>query len=383
MVKKIEHYSIDRIKSENADINIIFGERSNGKSYQVKHVIALDSFMSSYNKLSKETLLQDSYNKLDRFFLLRRFEAEISNTYVEKYFADCDIKRITNNEYTCIDIYRKEIYFANIDEKTRKPKRGIKIGYVGALSTEQNYAMQSYLDVKNIIFEEFMTRSVYLKDEPDKLMNFFSTIDRKRNVVKIWLVGNSISRVCPYLSDWNLMNVIKKMKQGDIATYNVDTGDVDDSGKPITRKIAIEYCKDSKTSSYVIGKHADMLNKGNWQSDLQPKLNKSYNDYKLLYKIGFQYKEFKFLGDLLKDKDNKNICWFIKPYNGEFKNKTLVFSDIIKNEKNYQRNIYDITINNPKLRKLFYDTFRESNIFYSDDLTGTDFKQAIDFSIRR
>ena len=49
---------------------------------------------------------------------------------------------------------------------------------------------------------------------------------------------------------------------------------------------AIEYCKDSKTSSYVIGKHADMLNKGNWQSDFQPKLNKSYNDYKLLYKIG-------------------------------------------------------------------------------------------------
>ena len=210
MTKKIEHYSIDKIKSLNADINLIYGERSNGKSYQVKHVIALDTFLSSYNRLSKESLLTESINELKRFFLLRRFEVEIKNNFVEKYFADVDIKRITNGEYTTIDVYRKEIFLANIDEKTRKVKRGIKIGYVGSLSTEQNYAMQSYLDVYNIIFEEFMVRnSPYLANEPDKLMNFYSTIDRKRNVVKLWLVGNTISRVCPYLTDWGLMDIVK------------------------------------------------------------------------------------------------------------------------------------------------------------------------------
>ena len=35
--KKITHYNMDVIDAENATINIIFGERSNGKSYQVKH----------------------------------------------------------------------------------------------------------------------------------------------------------------------------------------------------------------------------------------------------------------------------------------------------------------------------------------------------------
>lgn len=49
----------------------------------------------------------------------------------------------------------------------------------------------------------------------------------------------------------------------------------------------------------------------------------------------------------------------------------------------YQKDIYNITIDNPDLQNLFRDTFRESNIFYSDDLTGTDFLQAIDFTIRR
>ena len=31
--KKITHYNMDAIDSENAIINIIFGERSNGKTY--------------------------------------------------------------------------------------------------------------------------------------------------------------------------------------------------------------------------------------------------------------------------------------------------------------------------------------------------------------
>jgi hypothetical protein len=30
-----------------------------------------------------------------------------------------------------------------------------------------------------------------------------------------------------------------------------------------------------------------------------------------------------------------------------------------------------------------YNTFRENNIFYSDDLCGTDFKQVIDFEIKK
>ena len=35
-----------------------------------------------------------------------------------------------------------------------------------------------------------------------------------------------------------------------------------------------------------------------------------------------------------------------------------------------------------EIRDLF-KTFKESNIFYSSDLCGTDFKQVIDFEIRK
>ena len=367
------HYNIDELDSQNALINIIWGERSNGKSYQVKHKKAIIPFL--------ESIVKDAI-KRDRFILVRRLREEITTEKIERYFADVDIATLTNNEYNIITYYRKEIYLGRYNIEDGKVKRGEKIGYVVALSTEQHYAGASYLDVKNIIFEEFMSRSVYLANEPDKLMNFWNTVDRKRGIVRMWLVGNTISRVCPYLTDWGLQNIVKNQKQGTIITKYIDTGTEDDEGNPIEIKLAIEYCKSTGKSSFAIGKHKDMLNSGTWQSDPQPHLPKSRKEYKLLYRIGFQYKEFKFIGELIKDYDSKDYVWFIYPYDKEFKDNLLIFSDVIKLNRRYQRNIYDITINNDRIKNILA-TFREGNIFYSSDLCGTDFKQAIDFTIRK
>ena len=367
------HYNLDNIDKEEALINLIWGERSNGKSYQVKHKKAIIPFL--------ESMVKDSL-KRDRFILVRRLREEISTEKIERYFADVDVTTLTNNKYNIITYYRKEIYLANYDIETGKTKRGEKIGYVVALSTEQHYAGASYLDVKNIIFEEFMSRGAYLYNEPDKLINFWNTVDRKRGIVRMWLVGNTISRVCPYLTDWDLQSIVSTQKQGTIITKMLDTGTQDENNNPIKIKLAIEYCKSSGKSSFSIGKHKDMLNKGSWQSDPQPHLPRSYKEYKVLFRIGFMYKEFKFIGELLKDNITKEAIWFIYQYDKEFKDNILVFTDIVKLNKKYQRNIYDITINNDRIKNIL-STFREGNIFYSTDLCGTDFKQAIDFSIRR
>ena len=367
------HYNLDNIDKENALINLIWGERSNGKSYQVKHKKAIIPFL--------ESMIKDGMNR-DRFILIRRLREEITTEKIERYFADVDIAGLTNNEYNIITYYRKEVYLGRYNIETGKVIRGEKIGYVVALSTEQHYAGASYLDVKNIIFEEFMSRSVYLANEPDKLMNFWNTVDRKRGIVRMWLVGNTISRVCPYLTDWGLQNIVSKQQQGTIITKLLDTGTFTDDGEPIKIKLAIEYCKSSGKSSFAIGKHKDMLNKGSWQTEPQPHLPKSLKEYKLLFRIGFQYKEFRFLADFIKDIDSRECVWFIYPHEKDFKDNLLIFSDVVKLNKRYQRNIYDITLKNDKLQKVL-DTFREGNIFYSTDLCGTDFKQAIDFSIRK
>lgn len=360
MKREIKHYNIDKLVSYNADINILFGERSSGKSWQLKHKRAVIKYLETGK----------------RFVLMRRFREEITTASIEQYFADVDIEGLTKGKYNCITAYRKHIYLSTFNSETFKTTRGEKIGYAVALSTEQNYAGGSFLDVEDIIFEEFMTRSRYLSNEPTKLMNFYATVDRKRGTTKLWLVGNSISRVCPYLYEWGLSEIISRQKQGTIETKEIKATEDD------IVKLAIEYCESTGVSSHTIGWNKDMMNDGSWQSSPQPHLPKSKNDYNICYRIAFMYQSFKFLGELLQDKETKDICWFIYPYDKDIDNKTLVFTDVISTSIYYQRNIYDITIKNDNLQKLL-NTFREDKIFYCNDLVGTDFKQAIDFSIRR
>ena len=372
--KKNVYYNIDNIDKENALINIIYGERSGGKSFQAKHKKGILPYL--------ESIVKDGINR-DRFILMRRWKEEVSTEKVEQYLADIDIASLTNNEYNTFTVYKKRIYLAKYNNEDGTLVKGDYIGYVVALSTEQHYAGGSYLDVKNIIFEEFMSRnSPYLHNEPDKLINFWNTVDRKRGIVKIWLLGNTISRVCPYFPDWGLMEIVRTQKIGTIITKYIETGTVDDNNNDIKVKIAIEYCDNSAKQGISIGKHKEMLNKGAWQSDPQPHLPKSRKEYIKKFSIGFQYKEFKFIGELLYDKKDKELIWFIYPYEKEFKKNLIIISDVVKSDIHYQRNIYDVTIKKERLKNML-DTFRESNIFYATDLVGTDFKQAIDFTIRK
>ena len=361
MKREIKYYNLDNLASKNADINILYGERSSGKSWQLKHKRGLLNYLKTGH----------------RFILMRRFREEITNEKIEKYFDDVDVEGITKGKYNCITTYRKGIFLSNFNSETFETTRGEKIGYAVALSTEQNYAGGSFLDVSDIIFEEFMTRSRYLgENEPDKLMNFYATIDRKRGTTKLWLVGNTISRVCPYIYEWGLHEIISKQKQGTIEVKEINATEDD------IVKIAIEYCESTGTSSHTIGWNKDMMNEGSWQSSPQPHLPKSYNLYNVCYRIGFMYQNFKFIGEFLQDKETKEICWFIYPYEKDFQDGIVVFTDVISTSPYYQRNIYDITINNDNLKRLL-STFREDKIFYASDLSGTDFKQVIDFSIRR
>lgn len=358
-VKKIR-YNIDNIDKIGARFNLIFGERSNGKSYQVKHKKAVEKYL----KTGK------------RFILMRRLREEITTEKIEQYFQDVDVEKLTNNKYNCITLYRKALYLSKYDNESGKTKKVEKIGYVVALSTEQNYAGASYLDVEDIIFEEFMSRSVYLPNEPNKLMNFYATVDRKRLTTRLWLVGNTISRVCPYINEWGLHKLISGQKQGTIITKEIN--DVIEDNPPII--IAMEYCLSTGQTSGTIGTNANMINTGAWETKPQPHLPKSKKDYEVVFRIGFQYQNFRFIGELLQD--TENIAWFIYPHDKEFSDDIIVFSDTIKVSRFWQRDIYNTTLKNERVKKLL-STFRENKIFYSSDMCGTDFKQVIDFMIRR
>ena len=307
--------------------------------------------------------------------MLRRWKEDISNLWIEQYFADVDVQKLTDGKYNCITQYRKVLYFSIYDVDTGKVKRIEKIGYVMSLSTEQHMSSASFLDVDIIIFEEFMERGNYIPHEPDRLMIFYSTIDRKRGTTKLFMVGNSISKVCPYIKEWGLNDIFRKLNQGEIKTKEIQNEE-----NKVT--IAIEFCKSSGGKTMAIGNASSMIDKGSWQTYPQPKLPKNYNEYEILYSFGFSYQGFKFECKYMIDTETSDTFFYIYPKTKDFKENEIIFSDEIKTTMYYQRDIYNISIKNDKLKNLF-SNFKENKIFYSSDLCGTDFKQVIDFIIRK
>ena len=153
----------------------------------------------------------------------------------------------------------------------------------------------------DIIFEEFFARTPYLSGEVDKLINLWSTVDRKRYTTRIWMVGNTISRVCPYINEWGIHKIITNMKQGEIKTTKLDAGE-DKEGNPLYITLAMEYCQPTG-SNLAIGKHKDMLNKGSWQSDPQPHLPKSLNEYTSRFSFIFMLNFMSY--------NTTTLCYFI------------------------------------------------------------------------
>lgn len=357
--KKLTRYNIDNLKSRNSLINMLFGERSNGKSYQIKHKILMPEWFEHHN----------------RFMYVRRWKDEITQFTIEQYFADVDIEKLTDGKYNTVQLWRKKIYLAKYDTETMKTAKGDYIGYAVVLSQEQNLAGGSFLDVTNIVFEEFMSRSMYIAKEPEKLSNLFSTIDRKRGTTKIWLVGNTITRSNPYLTEWGILKNVMRLKQGDIFTLPIEISE------NIYISLSVEHCFSTGDTSFVIGKNASMINSGDWQSEPQPKLPESKKNYDVVFRCLFIYKSFQFIGEVLR-KDNNKI-WFIYPRkDSKIKPNILIFSDIVNQSKYWQSDIYHCKVKNQRILN-YCDLFTEDNIFYSDDLTGTDFKNVINFSIRK
>ena len=115
-MSKQKYYDLGPILSKNCNYNIIYGMRSNGKSYAVK-------------KYCVEQALKDRH-----FVYLRRWREDIKTKEVASYFDDLPFNELTNGEYQGIIAYQGYFYFYSIDEETDKPKRGKLAGRYCALN---------------------------------------------------------------------------------------------------------------------------------------------------------------------------------------------------------------------------------------------------------
>lgn len=349
MPRKKQYYDISNMLKTDAQYMILLGERSNGKSYQVKKTII-------------EAALTGK-----RFVYLRRWKEDIKEASVSQYFDDMPVKELTKGEWTAIKGYRELIYFirteTNEEGKTTE-LRSSPIGYYCALNKLETYKSRAFVNTEYIVYEEFITNKTYIVNEPTELQQFVSTVARD-NRIHVLLVGNTLSRVCPYFSEWCLDGVLKQ-KQGTIDIYHFHVGEsvVD---------IAVEYCANAKSENKMFfGQAQKQIISGEWDTKDVAKLPRPQSEYDCIYEILIEYQKFKFILKLLVSEEGGVIC-FIYPYTGKGKEPTRKITE------KFSDDIFITNRLNTKIRaeQLIGECFRLQKICYSDNLTGADFNNVL------
>ena len=366
--EKQKYYRLNNILKTDAEYNMLLGERSNGKSYSVKECVLWEA----YHHCEYGAWINDG-KKVQKaryeFGYLRRWKEETKTRDVESYFEDIDVKSLTDNNYDTVVAYRGDIYFGSTDDEG-KVERGDKIGSVFALTSATHYKSRTFPLIGNLIYEEFITNAGYLPNEVDNLLSIVSSIAR-RNRIRVFLIGNTISRLCPYFDEWELVHV-KEQKQGTIEIYNQPTNQIDEeTGELITIKIAVEYCENSGSNSKMFfGKKSDMIVSGVWECEAYPHLEKPFEKQYVKYQVIYEYSSFRFLINLMKY-PNENPFLFVYPYNSEEYKCKRVVTDKYTTDKLHTLYLTKVT----KYDNIIMDLLENQKIVFSDNLTGTEFYQ--------
>lgn len=182
------------------------------------------------------------------------------------------------------------------------------------------------------------------------------------------MVGNTISRVCPYFTEWCLVN-IPRQKQGTIDIYKVETNQLDENNKPVKIKIAVENAEQVQGAGKMFfGAVSRMMNEGTWHTSRQyPTLSKPRDEYSLIYTVVLAGHGFSFLMELLQS--NNEYTWYVSRKTTPIKPNTRVVSDIYSCDPLWTNSFASITSAENKAFALL----RQNKIAYCDNLTAEEF----------
>lgn len=172
IVQKDFWYDIRDTLSYNALLNMVIGNRGCGKTFSTKQFV-IDKFLK----------------KGEQFIYLRRFGTELDDI-LPTFFEALAREGKCDYEYK---IKGETIYI-----------NGKIAGYGKALAKQDNKRGLELPNVKYIVFDEFLIVNGvyhYLPNEVEKLLNFYSTVNRLRDnndAVILILLGNNISFTNPY-----------------------------------------------------------------------------------------------------------------------------------------------------------------------------------------
>lgn len=357
-VQPSPYYTLDRIMNENADYNIIIGERGNGKTYAIqKHLI--ETFLATGKQC----------------FMLRRWMDDVKPSIAQNFWDGnllSQLSDMSNGRFTSI-VYRNSKYICVSYDDKGKPiiDDNNTIGYIWDVNESERLKGQSFPNVQNIVYEEFISLATlgYIPNEITYFLNIISTIVRDRTDVKIWLLGNTVNPYNPYFEHFGINGL--SLNQGEIWTkYDTETG----------CKVALEFCAKRRVGSifgtsakyFAFGTNdgsSDMIVSGQWQIPDYPtcKFVLENSRYKMYIKFDEKILEFHMMAK------NRDFFVYVREISNRttLPNKYLVL-DLVPNPKS---NYYTSLMNIPpeKLPPSLPELINNNKIWFDKKLTGAYF----------
>lgn len=352
----MKYYRSRKIDATHAQYRIIIGQRSNGKGYQV-----LENMLKQYQRDGSSSVY------------LRRWGEDIKSTKARTIFEplikDGLISKYTDGIWDGVYYYSSAWYFckADPDHDGKVIKSDKPFCYGLALNEMEHVKSASFPSVRLIFFDEFLTRFGYLIDEFVIFMNELSTIIRQRDNVIIYMVGNTVSKDCPYFKEMGL-NRITDMKPGDLQTYEYGESGlkvaVEFSDMPAKRKPSDVYFAFNNPRLEMITGQGQV-----WELNLYPHKPVPFRDADIKFIYFIRYND-NLLQCEIVIKDHYNFT-FVHPKTTDLKDPEhdLIFDTEASPLYTRSRKINQ-GIGKSKIVSKIVSYYNNEKIFFSDNETG-------------
>lgn len=337
-----------KLLSYNADIYMVVGAKSIGKTYKEK-ILALKDFFKNGTQ----------------FVFSRQTDKQIQ--IVKNEFLS-DLK--ANNEFNgkVNNLFIKGNRVLYIDEK----KKIKVVGFFSSLNVITNTkGFTTTYNLKWYFQDEFISETgEYLKDEVKRFVVAISTFFRLRNDGKVLMTANALSMDNPYFNLFGITmpksgsfckRIIKIEDPITKEIYNLvvvcefikpSNDFITASTKSLAGKLAIlsGYGESSINNKFILDDNSNVVEMKNLKCDLQAQFNLYFND--------------KMMG--IYKNESHNIVFVGKPVNNL---KTYVFNDIVKaSESNCilsikRSNVFKILLNYQLNGYMVYDNLQLKNAF--------------------
>ena len=362
---KSEFYQLDNILKAcpEAKYFVIWGERSNGKTFSVLEY-GIDKYFATGEQIGLIRRLDENFKG--------KFGNQQFDNFLYNDIRGNIIEQKSKGKWNAIRYYSRKWFFVHKDENGNITESDPEpFAHAFALNSEEKYKSLSWPKITTILNDEFISMSGgYLTDEFLLFTSVLSSIIRKRDNVRIFLCANALPSYNPYIIEMGL-NRFKTMEEGTIDIYKYGNSKLQVA---VERTATAKKTKGKKSDVYFAfdNPRLKMITEGDFAFNLYPHAPFKWipKEIKFIYFIVFDGEIFQC--EIIHH--GKDWITYIHEKTTPIKDegKSLIYSQEIDCRMNHSR-----TILRPKndLERSIAQFFAAEKVFYQDNRVGEQINQ--------